>query len=1126
MNLSETVSFLFESRVRSRGRLYFKNGDIGLRDVRKTHLNAKAYGTDAYDVFINNPEYNHLSVYCSCPYYSGGSGLCKHIWGTILAAELLNWSPSISGAKQEMRISYLDKSDYELFAHHDSDGDSFDEGYADLSAINPGTTTVASPRRPSSSDPEVTGANEEILQGGHVGRPRNWQTVFAGVNQDLNNHGLNVEPKERRLTYLIDVDQSLENGGIYVNVLVSERPKDGSWGKQRKQRIDSDFVSSLNNETDREAIAMALGTQTDFASRQGQYRPRQQSPSGFVLTTGLQEKILKLLCNSGRVNIRAREAGAGLMTVSWDDGEPWEFRLGIAQKNEAYELAGFFKRGEERLEIDAPILVVAGGIIFWENRASQLRDHNAFGWISVLRREGPVSVPVRECPELLENIYGMPNSPPIELPEEVRLTPEYEAPGKELIVKTKKHVSLAKPLLVAELKFRYGDILITALSRTKSVINYKQEKVYDRDLNAEESALQELVDAGFLPLAQHLQHLQRSDYLQTTPANLTKAVPNLLKNGWRIEVDRKRYRQAGAFNIKISSNIDWFELHGTMRFDALTVGVPQLLAAVEKGESQIVLEDGSFGIIPEEWLKKYSTLFGLGRRKAEHIRFKKNQAGLLDALIISRPEVDVDKAFAKIREELVKFDRLKPRDPDGVFNGTLRDYQKDGLGWLLFLRDFGLGGCLADDMGLGKTVQVLALLETQRNETGCENNRKPSIIIVPRSLLFNWQEESRKFTPELSILMYRGLDRENLRSKFVKHDVIITTYGTLRRDILELADIEFDYAVLDEAQAIKNSKSQAAKATRLLKADHRLALSGTPIENHIGELWSLFEFLNPGMLGKVSAFNRISSGESRAVLKRAIRPFILRRTKSQVATDLPEKTEQVLYCEMEGKQESMYNELRQYYQVNLAGNVRSNGIGKAKIKILEALLRLRQAACHPGLVNKEYLNEPSAKLESLWALLTEVIDEGHKSLVFSQFTSFLSIFRKKLDGSDIPYLYLDGKTKNRQEKVDAFQNDDKYKVFVISLKAGGLGLNLTAADYVFILDPWWNPAVESQAIDRTHRIGQTRNVFAYRLVSKGTVEERIGDLQRKKMKLVASIIEQDSSIIKDLSADDLTYLLS
>ena len=471
-------------------------------------------------------------------------------------------------------------------------------------------------------------------------------------------------------------------------------------------------------------------------------------------------------------------------------------------------------------------------------------------------------------------------------------------------------------------------------------------------------------------------------------------------------------------------------------------------------------------------------------------------------------------------------------------------------------------------MGLGKTVQVLALLEQRRTrrvakseaakpsvavvaqieteltealgiskdaDPWCqavnEFKRKPTIVVVPKSLIFNWIEEASKFAPKLRILNYTGSDRKSVAAEFGEFDVLLTTYATMRIDIQKLSQIGFDYAILDESQAIKNSSALVAKASRLLRSDFRLAMTGTPIENHLGELWSLFEFLNPGMLGNLSGFKAMTrirpddKNDNRAVeaLAAGLKPFFLRRTKTQVLKELPAKTEQLLTCEMTKPQRKQYDELKEYYRIKLKKKVETEGLGKSKIHVLEALLRLRQVACDPRLVDPTA--KPGAKLELLQQQLEEVVGGGSKALVFSQFTSLLGLLKNQLDAAGVCYEYLDGKTTKRADKVKNFQENDDVKVFLISLKAGGSGLNLTAAQYVYLLDPWWNPAVEAQAIDRAHRMGQKDPVFAYRMTCKDSVEDKILKMQSSKKKLAESVINADDSLLRNLSSDDLALLL-
>ncbi|MEO0514328.1 MAG: DEAD/DEAH box helicase [Planctomycetota bacterium] len=746
------------------------------------------------------------------------------------------------------------------------------------------------------------------------------------------------------------------------------------------------------------------------------------------------------------------------------------------------------------------------------------------------------------------------------------------------------------------------------------------EKLIRRNLRAERESIAATAGLGLRHTAS-----PTGDVLLVSPKQMPRAVASLLAEGWIISADQKIVRAAGPPALSIASGIDWFELRGTVTYEqadgtAEEFTLPQILAAARSGENMITLGDGSQALLPEQWLDEHGLLTALGQIEGDHLRFKSSQAAMLDALLDDKDLVAIDDRFKQARERLKQFDGIKPLDPAPEFGGKLRTYQSEGLGWLGFLREFGMGGILADDMGLGKTVQVLAMLqgrslghpdhvdppllltdEEKQAKTKAASKdgvpaKKPSLIVVPRSVIFNWLDEAQKFCPKLKVLAYSGPDRAEMLPKFKDYDLVVTSFGLMRRDIDALKEIEFDYAVLDEAQAIKNPSSQSAKSARLLQANHRLALTGTPVENHLGDLWSIFEFLNPGMLGANARFSDLVRGTSSAAADKlntpvnadglavmpdngegspddedfqipeegaddkvdtfaqvaaALRPFILRRTKTQVLDDLPAKTEQTIICEMEPAQRKVYDQMRKYYRGTLmkqldapapgssaSKNGKGNGdetsgggVGKSAFMVLEALLRLRQAACHPALIDKEGLdsgdeNTPSAKLDTLSEMLAEVIDGGQKALVFSQFTSMLSLVRKRLDELGIRYAYLDGQTRNRKQVVEQFQEDPDLQVFLISLKAGGVGLNLTAAEYVFILDPWWNPAVEAQAIDRTHRIGQTKPVFAYRMICEDTVEQRIIELQARKRKLADAIVGGQQNLMQSLTRDDIEQLLS
>ncbi len=793
-----------------------------------------------------------------------------------------------------------------------------------------------------------------------------------------------------------------------------------------------------------------------------------------------------------------------------------------------------------------PLVILAGGLLFTQSSAALLDHNNAFAWISLLRKQGEMVVPLSEADELLRQLLTMPELPRLELPPELEVEKVPVSPKPRLRVKkppTRQHY-YGKPKLVGELSFDYEGQIIGYTEPGLGIYQPERRRMIVRDRPVERAALNRLRELGFREPRNSYFRDEEDDNatLELAPSHLPAVIRSLLNDNWFVEADGQLYRQAGEFKMDVSSGIDWFELHGSVDFEGQSVALPELLRALRRGEKTIRLDDGTFGVLPEQWLQKYGLLASMGQEQEDHVRFGKAQVGLLDALLMAQPEVSCDALFESARKQLREFSGVHSAEAPPTFVGTLRPDQREGLGWLHFLRQFNFGGCLADDMGLGKTVQVLSLLEERRllraeppagqvNGTPIQSIG-PSMVIAPRSLIFNWLEEAGRFAPNLRLLDHTGIGRAKSADGFANYDLILTTYGTMRNDITFLKDVRFDYVVLDEAQAIKNAASESAKAARLLGGSYRLALSGTPVQNHLGELWSLFEFLNPGMLGAAKAFSASGAGaravdeSARVLLSRALRPFILRRTKAQVAQDLPQRLEQTIHCELDATQRKQYNDLKEHYRQSLLAKIAVEGIARNKIQVLEALLRLRQAACHPGLIDKSKVDQTSAKLDALLPQLAEVTDGGHKALVFSQFTSFLSIVRSRLDKQKVNYAYLDGRTRDRQEVVEKFQKDDDCRLFLISLKAGGVGLNLTAAEYVFLLDPWWNPAVEAQAIDRAHRIGQTRQVFAYRLIAMDTVEEKVLQLQSTKRELADAIINADNSVIGKLGREDLELLLS
>jgi len=442
------------------------------------------------------------------------------------------------------------------------------------------------------------------------------------------------------------------------------------------------------------------------------------------------------------------------------------------------------------------------------------------------------------------------------------------------------------------------------------------------------------------------------------------------------------------------------------------------------------------------------------------------------------------------------------------------------------LSDLGFGGCLADDMGLGKTLQIISLLADQK-----ALKKGTSLAVVPRSLLFNWAAEIDKFCPSLTYLNYHGTDRVLKRDDLFNYDLVITTYDTATNDIEFFKSKTFNYIILDESQAIKNPNSKRYKAMRLLKAKNRMVMTGTPIENNTFDLYAQFSFLNPGIFGSQLNFknnfaipiDKNNDPDAAMMLRKIINPFLLRRTKEQVAKDLPERTENIIYCDMGKAQREYYDALKIRIREDIENNIKKQGFNKAKFKIIEGLLRLRQVCNAPQLVDPSLHRHASVKIETLMDIVMNDLG-NHNALVFSQFTSMLDLIRKELDRNNIPYAYLDGSTKDRKAAVDYFEKNDNIRLFLISLKAGNTGLNLIKADYVYLIDPWWNPAVEAQAIDRTHRIGQSKNIFAYRMICKNTIEEKIIELQSKKKKLASDLVVTDENVFKSLEKEDLMDL--
>lgn len=687
-----------------------------------------------------------------------------------------------------------------------------------------------------------------------------------------------------------------------------------------------------------------------------------------------------------------------------------------------------------------------------------------------------------------------------------------------------------------ELVFQYGPYKFRAENLTEVSVSVEQvgndytfHRV-NRDLEREREVISLLKNSG-LDLKHAKATLDKGDafsWISFTSGKLEELGVKLQQNQ---KAEKRYFIGPSNISIEVRENIDWFDIFATVKFGQYEIPFQTIRKHIVRKQREITLPNGEVAVIPEAWFTEYSELFNFaeeGKSDGSAISLRKHHLALVRELGSSDlATVTLSRKLERLRE----FEEIEDFPAPSLFKGTLRPYQKAGFNWLRFLNSYNFGGCLADDMGLGKTVQTLAMLQAVKEEQN--GSTGTSLLVMPTSLIYNWEMEAVKFTPDLKVLNYTGTQRDKDVEKFAEYDLVLTSYGLVRLDIELLEKFYFNYIILDESQAIKNPSSNIAKAVKQLQSKHKLILTGTPVENTTLDLWSQMSFINPGLLGNQSFFkneflNPIEKKNDQKKIQKLytiIKPFILRRKKNQVATELPDKIENVKYCTMTAMQEEEYETAKSFFRNKIMEQIEVSGVNKSQMLLLQGLTKLRQIANHPKLVDPEYGGD-SGKMEDVTHMLATAVGEDHKILVFSQFVKHLALFETYLKENRITYCYLDGSTKDRQAQVERFQSDPSVKVFLISLKAGGLGLNLTKADYVFLLDPWWNPAVEAQAVDRAHRIGQENRVFTYKFITKNTVEEKILSLQQTKMKLATELISTEESFVKNLSKEDIENLLT
>ena len=967
------------------------------------------------------------------------------------------------------------------------------------------------------------------------------------------------EGVQYRLVYVLEPDPESAHGhGLQVATYKVRLLKKGGYGKPASfslSRATEEYYANDFVQPSDQDIAKLLANNAQF------YYSTYSST--YTLKRELGELALQKMLLTGRCH--------------WQDIDTPTLQLGSAREISFHWEATEY--GQQLIyELDPPCEQLVRVGIFWyidaENGMAGPVDHPV---ISANQLEVLLDAPVIPS----EHLQAVSRKLLLETPEYDLETPveleiekiqiEHVEPACNLSLRSIDYPDdSGRPqrLHCARLGFRYGPVLLEEIGEHRISQIVDGDKLYRivREPEAEARAVSLLSEIGLHPMRPDTENPHFDwVFIGDNPSQtallwhefLEHDLPELEAQGW--EIDRTdsfqlTFEETDSWDAELeTTGTQWFTLtlgvdvDGT-RVNLLPVLVDILARAGSPQELRDMLDSQPHFLLPMDnhrWLKIpstrlrpiFETLVELYDRepldKEGNLKLSRYQSVQISDLL-NDPQLRWRGALElqELNRKLQDFSGITPISPPANFNAELRNYQEHGLAWLQFLREFNFSGILADDMGLGKTVQTLAHLLIEKQSGRMEH---PCLVVAPTSLMGNWRREAAHFAPDLDVVVIHGPDRQRNFPLMGKADIVLTTYPLLRRDKNILLEHEFHIIVLDEAQSIKNPKSQTTQVVFELKGKHQLCLTGTPLENHLGELWSMFHFLMPGFLGPLERFNRIyrnpiekaGDGIRREQLRKRIAPFMLRRTKTDVATELPEKTEIIRSVTLEGQQRDLYESIRLAMDKKVREEITRKGLARSQIMILDALLKLRQVCCDPRLLSLPQAKsvKKSAKLELLMQLVPEMIEEGRKILLFSQFTSMLALIEEELKTADIDYCKLTGQTRKRDEVISQFQ-EGNVPIFLISLKAGGVGLNLTAADTVIHYDPWWNPAVENQATDRAHRIGQDKAVFVYKLITEDSVEDKILALQEKKQALANSIYsDQPGESSSAITADDLNELL-
>lgn len=1139
----------YSNELFQRGKNYYKNGRIKSYSFSNNLIIAKVSGRSLYNLAIQlNRKNKKMNWKCTCPY----EGMCKHI-----IAVLLKYSEKKKD--ESSKDKYLFKNLFFEDVVNDLDEERILKAF---NFVNDKKIKLSRKKRFIHAIIEDNGKNYNVsVEGG-------------SEYQDLNEY--DAECSCNSGAYVYDMCEHIAS--VYLYLLKTDSPN------KIPKNYEKELEDSLNNEKYLEFVSLLSmkDTKEKFVNRYKivfEIMAKQESihiiiKKAYILKNGqigtlthisknvieemyptlsdIEKRIVDLLeygglehrnLNNINNNSRVNELLRILKNLYSEDPEsivgcyfPNEkalIEISINQTKkpeEDYRMLSKIRVCGNLLDLDSENIILIGDEKLWalvltdtkENKNILIEiETNNINIIKKLKESSSILIKNRNILDFIASNYLLLSKiGNLELPDKYKPLEKIFAPRPRLFLKERgDSFYIELRFLYEDNEVFYGtDYDILYEDKNGKLVKIKRNK--EEEIFVQKLCMHSKKDGEiFLPFGEPIKWFFED-------------APILISEGFEIFGDDKLLklkinRDIPKLSLKVESGIDWFDLKTEIKFGTNKVLFENISDALKNNERFIKLSDGSIGAIPKKWLSKIAGVIGFldENKKTGILKARHSQMGIVESLLEIADKVESDNKFDEIKKKFRNFKGIKEVSPPKTLKGDLRPYQKAGYDWLHFLKEFSFGGCLADEMGLGKTIQIISLLLYEK-ENG---NTKQSLVVVPTSLVFNWVSEIKKFAPSLKTYVHHGNTRaDNLEEKDA--DLIITTYGVLQNDIDMLKNKVFYYIILDESQKIKNPLSKNARCVLRLNSSYRVVLTGTPIENNLLELWSQFAFLNPGLLGNVNYFKKVfmknigkdKDDEGMTSLRNIINPFLLMRKKSAVAKDLPEKQIITLYCEMNQKQRDFYEYWKEKFRGEIKDSIEKEGLAQSRFKIIAGLTRLRQICNHPLLVDESFMGD-SSKFGVIVDKINSAIENGHKVLLFSSFVKMLHLFSDYFKKNNIKFAYLDGHTKNREETVKRFQENFDVKLFLISIKAGGLGLNLTAADYVFIVDPWWNPAVEMQAMDRTHRIGQDKNIFVYKTIVKDSVEEKILELQNKKTEIAQNVINEQG-IFKNLNAEDIKYI--